>query len=138
MDSQIGAKKKNQLQQQNQSKFFFAKTWKENANDDTDQSENYDANIFATVGGSGGTIQECETGFVTSRQPLAHATFIVLENRSFDAEIVVVDESAIDDIFNYSATDEIVMSNASNDGPDKSGVGSLDAVFGFSSDVVGR
>ena len=62
----------------------------------------------------------------------------MLENRSFDAVILVADESAIDDIFNHSTTDELVRSDSFNDDPDRSVVGSLDVVFGFSSDEVGR
>ena len=51
---------------------------------------------------------------------------------------MVADELAIDDIFYYSTTDELVRSDAFNVGPDGSGVGSLAVVFGFSLDEVGR
>ena len=109
-------------------KIFFAKIWKENAVDGTDnrQNENEDSNISATIGGSGDTIQEGETVFGGSHQQLAPAFFKMLENRRVDAEVAVADESVTDDIFDDSTAEELVMSGAIVDGHDKSAVGSRD------------
>ena len=47
------------------------------------------------MAGSDDTIQESENGFGTLREQLAPATFKMVENQSFYAEIDVADESVI-------------------------------------------
>ena len=62
------------------------------------KKQNQDSKIVATVGGSFDTLNEVETGLGTSRQ-LAHAFFKIVENQSFNAEIVMADESVIGNVF---------------------------------------
>ena len=80
-------------------------------------------------GGCGDTIQEAEIVFGNFRQQLVTATFKMLENQSFDAEIAVADESVFDDVLDYSTVEKFVMSDAFADGQDGSGSGSREMVF---------
>ena len=84
-----------------------------------------------TVGGSGDTIQECETNFGTSRQQLTRAIFKKLENQNFDAEIALADESVIDNVYDHSTVEELLMSDDFVDGQFGSGVGSRDVIYGL-------
>ena len=125
------AKNRNRLPQQNQAKNIFDKIWKRNAVDETDKKENEESNIFATVGCRIDDIQEGKTCFGTSSlRPLA-AAFRMLVKQSCDEKIAVADESVIDDVFDHSTAEELVMSIAFVYG---------NASYGFwlSSDKVGR
>ena len=51
----------------------------------------------------------------------------MLENRSFDAEIAVADESIFGDVLDHSTAEELMML----DGQDGSGVDSRDVIFGL-------
>ena len=94
---------------------FFSKFWKENAVDETDKNENADSKVSTTVGGSGDTIQEDKTGYGISLQ-LSHATFKMVDNQSFHAEIAMADESIIYDVCDNSTAQELVMSDTFIDG----------------------
>ena len=67
----------------NSGKNCSVKLWKENTVDETDKSENEEANNYRTLRGSGDTTQECGTDFRTLLQQLAPATFKMVENQSF-------------------------------------------------------
>ena len=106
---------------------YFSKVWKENEVDEKDKFENEDSKRTATVAGSGDTIQEDELVFETLRQQLAPENFKMLENRSFDAEIAVADESVFGDVLDHSTAEKLMML----DGQDGSGVDSRDVIFGL-------
>ena len=110
---------------------YFSKIWKENEVDEKDKFENEDSKRNATVGGSGDTLQEDELVFETLRQQLAPENFKMLENRNFDAEIAVADESVFGDVLGHSTVDELVKSDAFINGQDGSGDGSGDVVCGL-------
>ena len=110
---------------------FFSENCRENEVDERDKFENEDSKRNATVGGSGDTIQEDELVFETLRQQLAPEKFKVLENRSFDAEIAVADESVFGDVLEHSTAEELVKSYAFINEQDGSGDGSGDVVCGL-------
>ena len=110
---------------------YFSKIWKENEVDEKVKFENEDSKRNATVGGSGDTIQEDELVFETLRQQLAPENFKMLENRSFDAEIAVADESVFGDVLEHSTAEELVKSYAFINEQDGSGDGSGDVVCGL-------
>ena len=110
---------------------FFSENCRENEVDEKDKFENEDSKRNATVGGSGDIIQEDELVFETLRQQLAPENFKVLENRSFDAEIAVADESVFGDVLEHSTAEELVKSDAFINEQDGSGDGSGDVVCGL-------
>ena len=110
---------------------FFSENCRENEVDEKDKFENEDSKRNAIVGGSGDTIQEDELVFETLRQQLAPENFKVLENRSFDAEIAVADESVFGDVLEHSTAEELVKSYAFINERDGSGDGSGDVVCGL-------